>query len=169
MFGDLPYFWGLKHKKSQEVIVWDMPNAAWGQDDMDVLGRQILAANLSAAYPLILQCCMDQSAMVKAFMAAHEFTDCEEVYWYKPNANAEGFNRHTPAVELFIIGYKGGRANVQWNTDRLGMKNPVHRHNMLSVPAVRSVIRDPATKEAANRTQNPIELVHTRSDSTDIL
>lgn len=157
VFSDIPYGIGLKQRKSNEAIPWDQH--CWSLDQWAVLGRQLSATNTQPEYPFIVQCFPDQIADIKKFFEEFGYEDAHEVYWYKRTANVEGMQRHTFAVECFVVGYKGGRQKNVFNWTEMGLVNPTRRHNLIATKAVRKLVMDDETKLPVNRTQNPLALV----------
>ena len=73
--------------------------------------------------------------------------------------DVEGMQRHTFAVEVFVVGYMGGRNKCKFNWAEMGLVNPTRRHNLIATKSVRKLIMDDETKQPLNRTQNPLALV----------
>lgn len=156
-FSDIPFGIGLKQRKTGEPIPWD--EHSWTLDQFNIVGRQLSATNTQECYPFIIQCFPDQIAVIKKFFNDNGFEDAHEVYWYKRTANVEGMQRHTFAVEVFVVGYKGGRNKNVFNWTEMGLVNPTRRHNLIATKSVRKLIMDEETKQPMNRTQNPLALV----------
>lgn len=138
------------------VADWD--DAAWTSEQLDLLGPHLNVVQTKASYPIVFGCPFVEIKTVQAWMERHGCQDCHPVFWYKPNQNLESAPAFVYAVEVWMVGYKGGRSNCSVNFQSMGLGNPTHRHNCLSIDSVRKYLLDDDGNRV-NTTQKPLELV----------
>jgi hypothetical protein len=123
---------------------------------MATVGRQIMAMNV---HPNTVMYCKSnpfRMHLVKAFMEAAGFQDVHPFFWYKPTLQQRGLQKYSHAVEVGVIGYKGGRVNCRFNNHGL-WSNPIHRQNIVMAKGVSGYYKDDSGI-SVNSTESPPQL-----------
>jgi hypothetical protein len=132
MYWDLPFQLGVADydPKAGEAA---SEEDEWNYDKLRNMFQVFVATNERSSFKIVLCVHWRQTAMVaRAAEEACQITDIQMVYAYKNRQNATGCNIFINAVEVFMILFKGKRADD--NGLSFSSPNPVHRHNLIFVP-----------------------------------
>jgi hypothetical protein len=134
---------------------WDVCMTSPNADEFFV---QLAAINSSPSTACIFKIKPSMYSMFAAAFDKGGYKDAHAFYWVKANQQVPMSSGYTTStVEMFIIGYKGGKTDSAF-TPVMTSSGQISRANVIITPGVRKYYKDADTNMPLNDCQSPEEL-----------
>ena len=94
--------------------------------ELETFFNQLIVINNAEKYTLALLVYLKDVSRVWKAMEEKGFVDVHPVFIYKPSQNQRGVGCFIFAVEVVLVGYKGGRPKLSFDEP-----SPMLRHNLI--------------------------------------